>query len=200
MPNIEPSIAGKRCLVLDDEFLIALDIQQILEAAGAANVTCFGDARPNVSLHCEAAKQFDLAMLDFKLATARAAAFLSPTLLHKHGTPFVFLTGMRSQDDAIDGISGGAGRGEALRSAVADRCHYARARHSLAQDGITGPAPRARPGDPQTAIDYAAVCHCFMASLRRLCSDGRERPRGRPSDKRNDMMLDRRTSDRSWSA
>ena len=35
MADSETSIAGKRCLVLDDEFLIALDIQQILETAGA---------------------------------------------------------------------------------------------------------------------------------------------------------------------
>jgi hypothetical protein len=32
-------LSGKRCLVLDDEFLIALDIQQILERAGASHVT-----------------------------------------------------------------------------------------------------------------------------------------------------------------
>ena len=30
-------LTGKRCFVLDDEFLIALDIQQILERAGAAH-------------------------------------------------------------------------------------------------------------------------------------------------------------------
>ena len=35
-------LAGKRCLVLDDEFLIALDIQEILEAAGVAQVVCVG--------------------------------------------------------------------------------------------------------------------------------------------------------------
>ena len=34
----DTSLAGKHCLVLDDEFLIALDIQEILEAAGAAKV------------------------------------------------------------------------------------------------------------------------------------------------------------------
>ena len=33
-------LIGKRCLVLDDEFLIALDIQQTLEFAGAAHVAC----------------------------------------------------------------------------------------------------------------------------------------------------------------
>ena len=36
-------LAGKRCLVLDDEFLIALDIQQVLEQAGAGEVVCAGN-------------------------------------------------------------------------------------------------------------------------------------------------------------
>lgn len=42
--NIEPLLAGKRGLVLDDKFPIALDIQQILESAGAASVTCYANA------------------------------------------------------------------------------------------------------------------------------------------------------------
>src|SRR6185312_2761502 len=37
-------LTGRRCLVLDDEFLIALDIQQALEQAGAAEVVCCGNA------------------------------------------------------------------------------------------------------------------------------------------------------------
>jgi len=44
MAQSEAMLAGKRCLVLDDELLIVIDIQQILEAAGAANVICFGTA------------------------------------------------------------------------------------------------------------------------------------------------------------
>jgi hypothetical protein len=42
--EIKASVAGKRFLVLDDEFLIALDIQQTLEIAGAADVLCVAHA------------------------------------------------------------------------------------------------------------------------------------------------------------
>ena len=38
MPESGTLLSGKRCLVLDDEFLIALDIQQTLELAGAEYV------------------------------------------------------------------------------------------------------------------------------------------------------------------
>jgi CheY-like chemotaxis protein len=97
VPNVEPSIAGMRCLVLDDEFLIALDIEQILEAAGAAEVMCFG-----TSTECLAALQsgekFDLAILDFKLSDGARDSRSIATLLHRQGTPFVFVTGMRTQD------------------------------------------------------------------------------------------------------
>ncbi len=97
MPNIEPSIAGKHCLVLDDEFLIALDIQQILEAAGAASVKCFSTAA-DCLLALQAGRKFDLAVLDFKLGDVGRNSFSVAALLHKQGTPFVFVTGMTSQD------------------------------------------------------------------------------------------------------
>ena len=43
-------LSGKRCFVLDDEFLIALDIQQILERAGAAYVASVATAAEAVAL------------------------------------------------------------------------------------------------------------------------------------------------------
>jgi CheY-like chemotaxis protein len=97
VPTIESSIASKHCLVLDDEFLIALDIQQILEAAGAASVKCFG-----TSAECLAALQaggkFDLAVLDFKLGDGARNSFSVAAFLNRQGTPFVFVTGMTRQD------------------------------------------------------------------------------------------------------
>src|SRR6185437_12626740 len=41
----DPIFGGLHCLVLDDEFLIALDVQHLLETAGAANVTCAGTVK-----------------------------------------------------------------------------------------------------------------------------------------------------------
>ena len=97
MPNIEPSIAGKRCLVLDDEFLIALDIQQILEAAGAASVKCFGTSTECLDA-LNAGEKFDLAVLDFKLGDGARNSFSVAALLSRQGTPFVFVTGMTQKD------------------------------------------------------------------------------------------------------
>jgi len=43
-------LTGRRCLVLDDEFLIALDIQQILELAGAKHVASVATASETIAL------------------------------------------------------------------------------------------------------------------------------------------------------
>jgi CheY-like chemotaxis protein len=97
VPTIEPPIAGKHCLVLDDEFLIALDIQQILEAAGAASVKCFSTSADCLTA-LEAGGKFDLAVLDFKLGDGARNSFSVAAWLHRQRTPFVFVTGMTSQD------------------------------------------------------------------------------------------------------
>lgn len=90
-------IAGKRCLVLDDEFLIALDIQQILETAGAASVVSVGNAADALKALREGPR-FDLAVLDVKLSAAESATTVA-TALMEQDTPFVFLTGMRGGDE-----------------------------------------------------------------------------------------------------
>jgi CheY-like chemotaxis protein len=94
--NIEPSIAGKRCLVLDDEFLIALDIQQILESAGAS-VICVGNAADALEA-LRTQPKFDFAVLDVKLSGANGTSLTVAAILTEQGIPFVFLTGMRRQD------------------------------------------------------------------------------------------------------
>jgi CheY-like chemotaxis protein len=91
--NFEPAIAGKRFLVLDDEFLIALDIQQILESAGVAHVACTGNAADALKA-IEAAQNFDLAVLDYRLTGTTSSLDVAGALV-KAGIPFVFLTGMR---------------------------------------------------------------------------------------------------------
>ena len=97
MAAIEPSIAGKRCLVLDDEFLIALDIQQILEVAGALEVICVGSVAEAMTALREGAP-FDAAVLDVKLSGATRTSLTVAAALAEQRTPFVFLTGMRSDD------------------------------------------------------------------------------------------------------
>jgi CheY-like chemotaxis protein len=89
-------LAGLRCLVLDDEMLIALDIQQTLEAAGAAVVMCVANVAEALAALREAPK-FDLAILDVMLSGAGDSLALA-AVLSQQRTPFIFLTGLRAAD------------------------------------------------------------------------------------------------------
>src|SRR3954463_6993766 len=97
MADTSAFIAGKRCLVVDDEFLIALDIQQALEAAGA-RVTCLGDADEALPALAGGA-QFDVAVLDLKLSGFTRDSTGVAALLTERGVPFVFLTGLRAGNE-----------------------------------------------------------------------------------------------------
>jgi two-component system, response regulator PdtaR len=90
-------LAGRRCLVLDDEFLIALDIQQILERAGALHVACAASVAEAIALLGRDEK-FDLAVLDVKLSGPDRNSLNVAGLLAERKIPFVFLTGMRVDD------------------------------------------------------------------------------------------------------
>jgi len=97
LPSSDSLLSGKRCFVLDDEFLIALDIQQILERAGAAHVVSVASAAEAVALLGREPK-FDVAVLDVKLGDPERNGLDVAVLLQTQGTPFVFLTGMRVDD------------------------------------------------------------------------------------------------------
>ena len=97
MPKSDGLLSGKRCFVLDDEFLIALDIQQILERAGAAHVTSVASATEAIEVLSREPK-FDLAVLDVKLGGVERNSLDVAALLHTQAVPFVFLTGMRTND------------------------------------------------------------------------------------------------------
>lgn len=90
----ETLLHGKHCLVLDDEFLIALDVQSLLEAAGA-QVTCVASGGEALALIGGGAQRFDLAVLDVKLGSDVRTSLSVAAALAAAGTPFVFLTGMR---------------------------------------------------------------------------------------------------------
>lgn len=90
-------LAGKRCLVLDDEFLIALDIQHVLETAGATDVVCIADAAEALKA-LSRAPQFDLAVLDVKLGGSAGSSATVAAVLARQNVPFVFLTGMRAAE------------------------------------------------------------------------------------------------------
>jgi CheY-like chemotaxis protein len=91
---LDSLLSGKRCFVLDDEFLIALDIQQILERAGASYVASATSAAEAIEVLARERK-FDLAVLDVKLGGGERNSLDVAALLQAQGVPFVFLTGMR---------------------------------------------------------------------------------------------------------
>ena len=92
--QVQSPLGGKRCLVLDDEFLITLDIQQILELAGAAHVASAATASEALAL-LRSEPRFDVAVLDVKLSGPDQNSLGVATALSEKGTPFVFLTGTR---------------------------------------------------------------------------------------------------------
>jgi CheY-like chemotaxis protein len=94
------ALAGMRCLVLDDEFLIALDIQAILENAGAASVACVASADEALKA-LRAGQKFDLAVLDLKLGGAQSTSVTVAAELTSHKTPFLFLTGASADDGEL---------------------------------------------------------------------------------------------------
>jgi len=88
---------GLHCLVLEDEFLIALDIQQILENIGAASVICAGTVKEAMEA-LNGTSKYDVAVLDLKLGGSMAEGLQVAAELALRKIPFVFLTGMRAED------------------------------------------------------------------------------------------------------
>jgi CheY-like chemotaxis protein len=95
--------SGKRILVVEDEFLIALDIQRILEGEGAKTVVTAGRVAQALDLFVSAGP-FDAAVLDLKLD--RETSTPVAERLHDAGVPFVFLTGGQATPDMIRRFDG----------------------------------------------------------------------------------------------
>jgi two-component sensor histidine kinase/CheY-like chemotaxis protein len=90
------SLAGKRLLMVEDEFLVGLMAKRILEGFGAVVAGPYG--RLADALAAAKTELFDGAVLDFNLA-GETAEPLADTLLAR-GVPFCFLTGYHR--DSID--------------------------------------------------------------------------------------------------
>lgn len=82
-------LRGKRFLVVEDEFLILLDIQHILENAGAAQVVAA--ARLPEAEAALVRETFDAVLLDLKL-DKQTSLELATNLAAKK-IPFLFMTG-----------------------------------------------------------------------------------------------------------
>ena len=83
------AVAGKRFLVVEDEFLILLDIQNILESAGAALVGTA--ARLPEAEAALARESFDAVLLDLKLDKETSLELAAKLAAKK--IPFIFMTG-----------------------------------------------------------------------------------------------------------
>lgn len=97
------TIAGLNVLLVEDEFLIALDAEEMLRELGAATVTVastFEDAQKRI-----AEQAFDLALLDVNLNGRKS--FPLAEMLLKRGTPVVFGTGYNLMARQMDGFQAG---------------------------------------------------------------------------------------------
>jgi CheY-like chemotaxis protein len=86
------TLAGTRLLILEDEFLIAMDIEQLCRDHGASE--CF-IARSLSEL--EAVPVFDLGIVDLKLGGDSTLDFARS--LRDRRVPFIFATGYSNQEE-----------------------------------------------------------------------------------------------------
>lgn len=93
------SLEGLRALILEDEVLIALDLEQLLRDLGAGEVIV---ARSLDDIDADIA--VDVAILDLMLDGRSTVEFAC--VLFARGVPFVFATGHSDIADLVAGLPG----------------------------------------------------------------------------------------------
>lgn len=86
---------GLRILVLEDEFLIAMDVEQLCRDHGAADVTIARDLREIGDQALPS--RFDAAVVDLMLGGVSTLDFAAR--LRSEGVPFVFASGYSDSDE-----------------------------------------------------------------------------------------------------
>ena len=95
-------LSGMRVLILEDEFLIAMDVEQLCRDSGAVNVMI---ARTLSEIDREqAVENFDAAILDVMLGGSSTLPFAEE--LHKSGVPFIFASGYGDVDEIFTAFPG----------------------------------------------------------------------------------------------
>lgn len=89
MTTHDKGLAGARVLVLEDDYYLASDLQDALEAAGAIVIGPFGDEAAARDALADASP--DCAFIDVNLG--RGPSFEVPRALVELAVPFVFVTG-----------------------------------------------------------------------------------------------------------
>lgn len=89
------TLSGKRVLVVEDEMLVAMNVEDILFELGAEVV---GPAmRLETALEMARTEMFDVAMLDINLHGGRS--YPVAEILQDRGVPFVFASGYGHPED-----------------------------------------------------------------------------------------------------
>jgi CheY-like chemotaxis protein len=96
MANGKTALSGLTVLVIEDEFLIAADVQRIVEDAGAGTVLLASSAAAVRAL-LDGSQPIDIALLDLRLGSEDGAPLAHE--LRARAIPFVVATGL---DLAID--------------------------------------------------------------------------------------------------
>lgn len=94
------SLDGARVLLLEDEFLIALDAEQILQELGAQQVETAATLREAEQRARDG--EFDIALLDVNINGEMS--FDLADSLRARGVPVVFATGYELKDRAIPNL------------------------------------------------------------------------------------------------
>ena len=101
--NLSPNVlAGLRVLVLEDEFLIAMDVEMLCRDHGAADVIIKRsldefDGSDNFA-------DFDVAIIDLMLSNVSTLPFAKR--LAKAGRPFIFASGYVEVDEVLEAFPG----------------------------------------------------------------------------------------------
>lgn len=120
---VPPLLDGMRVLVLEDEFLIAMDVEQLCRDNGAGEVMIARDLAEIDGL--QITTQFDAAIVDLMLGGASTLEFAAG--LREAGVPFVFASGYSDADEikaSFPGVRlvGKPYSGEDLIQALAAAC------------------------------------------------------------------------------
>ena len=118
-----PLLDGLRILVLEDEFLIAMDVEQLCRDHGAGEVVIARDLAEIDGR--QVATHFDAAIVDLMLGATSTLDFASG--LRAAGVPFVFASGYSDPDEikaSFPGVRlvGKPYSGDDLMQAVAAAC------------------------------------------------------------------------------
>jgi DNA-binding response OmpR family regulator len=126
--NTETSLRGECVLIVEDDALLLMELESILQEAGAKIITCCR----NIKEALMAAEQgrFAAAILDVRIGKGTIAPVARR--LAKRGTPFLFYTGQVENDPALAEWAGYVvlskpARPAAIVAAIAHLLEYSRA-------------------------------------------------------------------------